>query len=147
MKRFDRRQVGVWLLLVACLFLILSPSLMAQTAATGALAGTITDQSGAVVPNVTVTVTSVDTGQARTVTTDADGTYKVSLLPPGSYGVKFQATGFNPVEVPSVTVNVTETNVLDRHLEVGSSIPGSHGTRGSGNDSDIKCNGGNGHGR
>ena len=120
MKRFDRRQVGVWLLLVACLFLILSPSLMAQTAATGALAGTITDQSGAVVPNVTVTVTSVDTGQARTVTTGADGTYKVSLLPPGSYGVKFQATGFNPVAVPSVTVNVTETNVLDRHLEVGS---------------------------
>jgi hypothetical protein len=93
---------------------------MAQTAATGALAGTVTDPTGAVVPNVTVTVTSADTGQARTVTTDAAGTYKVGLLPPGSYRVKFEASGFKTVEVPSITVNVTETNVLDRRLEVGS---------------------------
>ena len=92
---------------------------MAQTGATGALAGTVTDATGAVVPNVTVTVTSADTGQARTVTTDAAGSYKVSLLPPGSYRVKFEATGFKTAEVPSTTVNVTETNVLDGRLEVG----------------------------
>jgi hypothetical protein len=93
---------------------------MAQTAATGGLTGTVTDQTGAVVPNATVTVTSADTGQARTVTTDAAGTYKVGLLAPGSYRVKFEASGFKTVEVPSTTVNVTETNVLDSRLEVGS---------------------------
>jgi hypothetical protein len=94
-------------------------SLPAQTASTGALAGTLTDPTGAVVPNVTVTVTSIDTGQSRTATTDAAGTYKVGLLPPGDYRVKFEASGFKGVEVPSITVNVTETNVLDRRLEVG----------------------------
>ena len=93
---------------------------MAQTAATGGLTGTVTDQTGAVVPNATVTVTSADTGQARTVTTDAAGTYKIGLLPPGGYRVKFEASGFKTVEVPSITVNVTETDVLDGRVEVGS---------------------------
>jgi hypothetical protein len=92
---------------------------MAQTAATGALAGTVTDSTGAVVPNVTVTVASTSTGQTRAVTTDAAGTYKVALLPPGTYRVNFEAMGFKTLEVPSITINVTETNVLDRQLEVG----------------------------
>ena len=96
-----------------------SPSLLAQTAGTGALTGTVTDSSGAVVPNATVTATSVDTGQARTATTGTDGSYKISLLPPGNYRVTFQAAGFKAVEIPSATVTVTETAVLDRTLEVG----------------------------
>ena len=85
-----------WLVVVS-LFIVWAQSLMAQTAATGALTGTVTDETSAVVPNATVTVTSADTGQARTVTTDAAGTYKVSLLPPGSYRVKFEASGFKTV--------------------------------------------------
>jgi Carboxypeptidase regulatory-like domain len=96
-----------------------NPSLMAQTAGTGALTGTVTDSSGAVVPNATVTATSVDTGQGRTATTGADGTYKINLLNPGNYRVTFEAAGFKPIEVPSATVTVTETGVLDRVLEVG----------------------------
>ena len=59
--------VGCRFVVVACLFLLLfsslAPSLGAQTAATGALTGTVTDSTGAVVPNTTVTATSVDTGQ------------------------------------------------------------------------------------
>src|SRR2546427_6077196 len=94
-------------------------SLMAQTAGTGALTGTIKDPSGAVVPNATVTLTSNDTGAARTTTTSADGSYKFNLLPTGNYKVRIEAAGFRPVEVPSATVNVTETEVLDRNLEVG----------------------------
>jgi hypothetical protein len=97
-----------------------APSLIAQTSSTGALTGTVTDPTGAVVPNVTVTATSVDTGQSRTATTGADGSYKISLLPPGNYRVQFEVAGFGAVSVPSVTVNVTETNVLDRRLAVGS---------------------------
>ena len=106
-------------LVVASLLFLSVPSLIAQTAASGALTGTVTDSTGAVVPNVTVTVTSTDTGQARAVTTDAAGTYKVGLLPPGNYRVKFEVNGFKTIEVPSITINVTETNVLDRRLEVG----------------------------
>jgi len=102
------------------LFIISVPSLMAQTASTGALTGTVMDSSGAVLPGVMVTTTSVDTGQTRSVITGEDGTYRVTLLPPGNYSVKFELTGFNTAEVPSVKVNVTETAVLDRTLQVGS---------------------------
>ena len=98
----------------------LTHSLFAQTASTGGLTGTVTDTSGAVVPNATVVATSVDSGQSRTATTAADGTYKFNLLAPGNYSVRFDAAGFRPVEVPSATVNVTETAVLDRTLDVGS---------------------------
>src|SRR5207245_8058376 len=110
------KNVFVLLLLVT---LFGFQSLGAQTAGTGALTGTIKDPSGAVVPNATVTLTSIDTAQSRTNTTGADGSYRFSLLPPGNYRVKMEASGFKPVEVPSVTVAVTETEVLDRNLEVG----------------------------
>ena len=110
------KSVCVLLFVVA---LLNSQSLGAQTAGTGALTGTIKDPSGAVIPNATVTATSLDTGAARTATTGADGTYKFNLLPPGNYKVRIEASGFKPVEVPSATVNVTETEVLDHNLEVG----------------------------
>jgi hypothetical protein len=58
--------------LLLCFLLGRGSSLTAQTAGTGALIGTITDSTGAVVPNATVTATSVDTGQARTSTTGSD---------------------------------------------------------------------------
>src|SRR6266566_485177 len=104
-------------LLVA--FLALTPALMAQSAGTSGLAGTVTDPSGAAVPNVTVTVTSTATGQTRTTTTGGDGAYKFTLLPPGNYSVNFAAMGFKTSEVGTVTLNVTETPTLDRALEVG----------------------------
>jgi hypothetical protein len=107
-------------LMTAVLFFALSPStLLAQSAGTGALTGAVTDPTGAVVPNVTVTLTNNDTGLSRTAQTGADGAYRFSLIPPGTYKVRFAATGFKTSEVPSVTVNVTETPVLDRALEVG----------------------------
>lgn len=93
--------------------------LAAQSAGTGALTGTINDPTGAVVPGVTVVLVSLETNQARTAITGSDGVYKFSLLPPGNYSVRFSASGFKTSEVASVTVNVTETPVLDRTLEVG----------------------------
>jgi len=92
---------------------------LAQTAQTGALSGTITDQSGAVIAGASVTATNTGTGQARTVTTESTGAYKLSLLPPGTYSLKITASGFKTVTVPSVTVSVTETAVLNQSLEVG----------------------------
>ncbi|MGD0136047.1 MAG: carboxypeptidase-like regulatory domain-containing protein, partial [Bryobacteraceae bacterium] len=107
---------------VALLTLLLGmciPSLLAQSAGTSGLSGTITDPSGAAIPNVTVTLTSNDTGQTRTATTGGDGQYKFTLLPPGSYKVRFVAAGFKTSEVGSVILNVTESPALDRSLEVG----------------------------
>ncbi len=96
-----------------------APSIFAQSGSTGALTGTLRDASGAVLPNATVTLTSIDTAQVRTATTGADGTYKFGLLPPGNYRLKFEASGFSTVEVPSATVAVTETDVLDETMQVG----------------------------
>ena len=93
--------------------------LSAQSAGTGSLTGTVTDASGGVVPNVTVAAASVDTGRSHGATTGSDGVYRLSLLPPGKYNVTFRAEHFKPVQIPAVTVNVTETEVLNQTLEVG----------------------------
>jgi hypothetical protein len=105
--------------LVVGILLIVAPSLFAQSAGTGALTGTVTDPSSAVVPNVTVTLTNNETGQVRTATTGADGAYRFSLIQPGTYKVRFNANGFRVSEIPSVTVNVAETPVLNEALTVG----------------------------
>jgi hypothetical protein len=105
---------------VLSLFFMLAPSLRAQTAATGALTGTVTDASGAVIANATITVVNKENGQTRTLMTGTDGSYKVGLLPPGEYRLKFEITGFETVEVPSVTVHVTETPVVNQVMSVGS---------------------------
>src|SRR5262249_3929712 len=107
------------ILLTIAALLAITPSLLAQSAGTGALTGTVRDASGAIVPGVTVTLTSADTNQTRSAITTEDGSYRFSLLPPGNYGVKFTIPGFKTSEVSSVTVRVTETLVLDKALEVG----------------------------
>jgi len=102
----------------AVLLIFVAPS-PAQTSGTGALTGTVTDSSGAVISGATVTAASLSTGQSRTTTTDASGSYTFSLLPAGSYRVMFSAEGFNTVEVRAIVVNVTETPELNQSLSVG----------------------------
>jgi hypothetical protein len=111
-------------LLLGCLLSFLAlfgvlPASVAQTNSTGALTGTVTDTSGGVVVGATVTITNLGTGQERTATTGNDGVYKITLLNPGNYKVDFSASGFKSAQVASVTVNVTETPVLDEKLSVG----------------------------
>jgi len=92
------------------------PSVGAQTAGTGALTGTIKDPSGAVIPNATVTATSVDTGQVRTSPTGADGTYRLTLLPPGNYRVRIEAGG--PVEMSlEKLIKIRENKNLEFRVE------------------------------
>ncbi len=97
---------------------------MAQGTGTVALTGRVTDASGGAVANATVTATNVDKGQAQTATTGTDGSYKFDGLPPGNYRVKFEASGFKPVELPFAMVNGTETAVLDAKLEIGEQTSG-----------------------
>ncbi len=94
-------------------------SLVAQTATTSGLAGTVKDASGAVIPNATVTLAFSDTGLERTATTGAAGTYRFTLLPAGNYRIRFSAAGFRPAEIASFRLNATEDPILDRTLEVG----------------------------
>jgi Carboxypeptidase regulatory-like domain/TonB-dependent Receptor Plug Domain len=113
-SKFAFALLGCFVALLLCI----TPAL-AQTGTTGALTGTATDPSGAVIVGATVTATNTGTGAERSTTTDTTGAYKLSLLQPGSYRVKFAAQGFKTAEVTGVTVNVTETAVLNHSLEIG----------------------------
>jgi hypothetical protein len=109
----------VCILLLITVSIVFTPSLLAQSAGTGALTGTVRDASGGVIPGVMVTLTSADTNQTRTTITGEEGNYRFALLPPGNYAVRFSLPGFKTSEVSSVTVRVTETVVVDKALEVG----------------------------
>ena len=117
-KIFRSQHRGVPSLALGYLFVALAPSLMAQTAGTGVLTGRVNDASGGVVAKATVTAANVDTGQTRSATTGTDGAYRLDGLPPGNYRLKFEASGFKTVELPSATVNDAETSVLDGKLEI-----------------------------
>ena len=83
-------------LLIAMVVLGLAAPAHAQ--ATGTVTGVATDDSGAVMPGVTVNVTNTATSQVRTAVTGADGFYTVPLLPPGRYEVKATLAGFKTVD-------------------------------------------------
>jgi hypothetical protein len=95
-------------------------ALSAQSNGTGALAGFVKDSSNAIVVGATVTITRTETGQVRSMETGTGGAYTFSLLAPGNYRIQVKAAGFKTLEIPSVTVNVTETNEVDGVLQVGS---------------------------
>jgi hypothetical protein len=95
------------------------PTASAQES-TGTILGVITDETGAVVPNVAVTITSEDTGLTRTATTGNDGGYVVPLLPVGRYSVEAEASGFHRVVQTGIFLNVNEKARIDIVLRVGS---------------------------
>lgn len=116
----SRRERFVSILL--CLFLGLgavTPAARPQTAGTGALSGTVTDASGAVVGDAQIQVTNETSGETRQVTSTANGYYVVPLLTPGLYGVEVSKPGFKTVALQHVRINVTETNALNISLQVG----------------------------
>lgn len=95
-----------------------------QTAAqitTATIVGTISDPSGAAVPNATVTAKSVDTGLTRNVTTGDDGSFRIEFLPVGNYTLEVTATsGFKKAFRDGIVLTVNETARMDFALEVGS---------------------------
>jgi Carboxypeptidase regulatory-like domain/TonB dependent receptor-like, beta-barrel/TonB-dependent Receptor Plug Domain len=113
------KKLLVFQIIVLTALAIFIPSAMAQTGSTSALTGRVSDPTGAVLPGVSVTVTSVATNQSRMAVTAEDGVYRVALLDPGAYKVKFALPGFKTAEVPDITLAVTETAVLNQTLAVG----------------------------
>ena len=105
--------------LISIMALSMPPLIMAQSADTGALTGVIEDPSGFVISGAEITASNIATGQSRSRISGEDGSYSISLLPPGKYKVTVSAEGFQTAEFPSVTVNVTQTAALNCTLEVG----------------------------
>ena len=87
---------------------------------TATLTGSITDSSGASVPNATVKVTEQSTGVARSSTTSVDGVYNVPYLNPGVYKVEVDAAGFKKYSQENVRLDVSTTARLDATLTPGS---------------------------
>ena len=104
----------------ALLFLIWAlPFGLAQTANSGAVAGTVIDSSGAIVVGADVKATNLATGEVRHVASSNNGSYLVPQLLPGSYRVEASKNGFKIAAAPKLTVNVTETQRLDFRLVPG----------------------------
>jgi hypothetical protein len=87
--------------------------------ATTTLLGIVTDKSGAVVSKAQVTATNVDTNQARTVSTNEEGEYRIDLLPLGNYKVEVVAAGFKKVVQTGLVLEVGVVAHADAKLELG----------------------------
>src|SRR5688500_3193697 len=108
---------------LALLFVIAFASLtfaQAVTTGTGAINGRVTDTSDAVMPGVTVTITSPSQMGVRTEVTDADGTYRFSAVTPGDYVVSFELAGFSSVRNEGIRVSLGFTATVNAELKVAS---------------------------
>ena len=105
--------------LTVFLLAMISVAVAQSQAGSGQIAGQVADTNGAAVPNATVKVTNKGNGLERTATTSSDGLFTIVLLPPGTYLVVAEATGFAAATVDDVIVNVGRS--ADLTLTVGAS--------------------------
>src|ERR1700745_2577321 len=106
------------ILISISLFAFCALRVHAQTANTGAIAGTVIDPGGALVPHVEVIINSQGTGEKRDLATDAEGSFSVPFLKPGNYDLTVRATGFEPLILKSVQVRITEVSRLKIQLTI-----------------------------
>ena len=85
----------------------------------GAIVGTVTDTSGAVIPNATVTATNTGTGISNSTTTNPTGDYSIPLLQVGTYSVAVEATGFKRFVASGLSLTAASTMRVDAKMEVG----------------------------
>src|SRR5215468_3377271 len=99
-------------------FLLLCAGMFAQDFR-ATLTGTVTDPSGAAVPNATVKATSLATNAAKEVKTTSDGVYTIPYLDPGQYDVEVTASGFQALKRSSITLQVAQKMNLPLQMSVG----------------------------
>ena len=108
--------------LALCLLLFSAALTFAQavTSGTGAINGRASDASQAVMPGVTVTITSPQQMGARTTVTDVDGNYRFTAVTPGDYVVLFELAGFATVRNEGIRVSLGFTATVNAELKVAS---------------------------
>jgi hypothetical protein len=114
MKLHLSRFAMLLLAIVATVFFHERPA-YAQTV-TGAVTGEVTDASGALIPQATVTATNVNTGVKSTTTTNGQGVYTLRFLPIGEYTVEIEAAGFAPKKYDSFALEIDQTVKLNAAL-------------------------------
>lgn len=115
---FMRRQnfaVHV-VLLIVCTFLT-TTLIHAQYRAS--IQGVVTDPQGAVIPGATITLKDKETNRTLTATSDDQGIYNISALPPSTYSLGVEKTGFKKKTIENYTVLAEQANALNLQLEIG----------------------------
>jgi hypothetical protein len=101
------------------LLLALTPIAVFAQSSNGSISGTVTDASGAILPGVTVTATNAATSASRNVTSNEKGHYEIALLPPGTYRVTGELSGFQPMKLENIIVSVGTDVPVDLKMKVG----------------------------
>lgn len=114
---FWRRTVCF--LAIVLLALMSSKAVFAQIT-TATVVGTVTDRSGAVVPNASVTITNTDTNLTRAARTNSSGQYRFDLLPIGHYALEVTASGFKKFTQTGIVLTLNQTATVDVGLDLGS---------------------------
>lgn len=102
------------------LLILLIPSLAKAQGITADVLGTVTDNTGAIVPNAAVTIENIGTHEKRTATTSAAGEYTFTLLPIGTYTLQASSPGFSTFSLPSISVSAGDRRRIDAKLQLGS---------------------------
>ncbi|HTF68302.1 MAG TPA: carboxypeptidase-like regulatory domain-containing protein, partial [Edaphobacter sp.] len=103
---------------IVAVVLMMTVSAWAQLS-TATLFGAVTDNSGAVIPNATITLTQVDTNFTRTVKSNDQGQYRAEFLPIGSYTARVEVSGFQVIEQKGIALTATQQAALNFTLSVG----------------------------
>ncbi len=115
-----RMGFRAWLVPCVAILLLVGGSIQRSDAqALQGITGTVTDATGAIVPNATVTATNDATGVVKTTATNSAGTYQFTDLIPGSYTVKMAIAGFQTSIHNGVTVDVAKVSTVDGVLQPG----------------------------
>jgi hypothetical protein len=112
------KAIQILATLTLCLLLVAGSAFGQGVGASGNINGTVVDPSGAAVPNATVIATEVGKGLKRSATSDNKGEYHFAGLPPATYDVSAQSSGFKTAVHKNVVVNVGESVLLDIRLSI-----------------------------
>lgn len=114
------RKLGVRTIQFAALALLLAiPLAVSAQVTTATIVGTVSDPGSANVPGAQVTARNVDTGLTRTVTSGADGSYRIEFLPVGNYAIEVTTSGFKKSYLNNIVLQVNDTVRVDVALTVG----------------------------
>ena len=105
---------------IVAAWLWVQPAAHAQAVAIASVSGVVTDQSGAAVPGVTVTITETDKSTAHATVTDAEGRYNFPTLPVGPYRLEAMGKGFSTYRQTGIVLQVGENIVQNISLQLGS---------------------------
>lgn len=106
-------------LALALLLIILLPFSISAQSTSGTISGLATDDSGGALPGVTVTATNTATGVSRTTESNRSGHYQLGLLPPGTYSLTGELSGFRPARLERVVVNIGTAVTVNLTMHMG----------------------------